>query len=139
MTIMDAQISKLRVVRPTSYLDAISNMYIKGLGFELLSKFDGVFASGRILGHKSLPYNFEFTSYKGYEFDPAPSKDHLLVFYIRDTETWNSYISQMTDAGFKPVSAFNDYWDRTGQTFEDLDGYRVVIEIDKQNNKLADA
>jgi hypothetical protein len=34
----------------------------------------------------------------------------------------------MRDGGFEPVPSFNAYWDRNGRTFEDSDGYRVVIQ-----------
>jgi hypothetical protein len=34
----------------------------------------------------------------------------------------------MRDAGFEPVRAFNPCWDRDGLTFEDPDGYRVVLQ-----------
>ena len=30
-------------------------------------------------------------------------------------------------AGFDPVASFNPYWDRNGVTFEDPDGYRIVL------------
>ena len=30
-------------------------------------------------------------------------------------------------AGFREVEPFNPYWKRTGRTFEDADGYRLVI------------
>jgi len=34
----------------------------------------------------------------------------------------------MRDAGFVPVPAFNPYWDGDGVTFQDPDGYRVVLQ-----------
>jgi hypothetical protein len=34
----------------------------------------------------------------------------------------------MLTAGFSPVPAFNPYWDRNGKTFEDPDGYRIVLQ-----------
>jgi hypothetical protein len=34
----------------------------------------------------------------------------------------------MRVAGYAPVAAFNPYWDRAGLTFEDPDGYRVVLQ-----------
>jgi hypothetical protein len=34
----------------------------------------------------------------------------------------------MEKAGHKPVTAFNPYWDKNGKTFEDPDGYRVVLQ-----------
>ena len=30
--------------------------------------------------------------------------------------------------GCEPVEAFNPYWDKRGRTFEDPDGYRVVLQ-----------
>lgn len=34
----------------------------------------------------------------------------------------------MQAAGFAPVPSVNPYWDRQGATFEDPDGYRVVLQ-----------
>jgi hypothetical protein len=34
----------------------------------------------------------------------------------------------MVSAGFDEVAPFNPYWQRLGRTFEDHDGYRVVIQ-----------
>ena len=58
----------------------------------------------------------------------APTRDNLLVFYFPDAEDWQSAVRKMREAGFEPVSAFNPYWDREGVTFEDPDGYRVVLQ-----------
>jgi hypothetical protein len=33
----------------------------------------------------------------------------------------------MTAAGFGPVRSLNPYWDAHGSTFEDFEGYRVVL------------
>jgi hypothetical protein len=37
-------------------------------------------------------------------------------------------VEQMVKAGFEPAPAFNPYWDREGRTFEDPDGYRIVLQ-----------
>lgn len=34
----------------------------------------------------------------------------------------------MEAAGFGSVTAFNCYWEEFGRTFEDPDGYRIVIQ-----------
>jgi hypothetical protein len=34
----------------------------------------------------------------------------------------------MVAAGFREVPSFNPYWDTQGRTFEDHDGYRVVLQ-----------
>jgi gamma-glutamylputrescine oxidase len=37
-------------------------------------------------------------------------------------------VGRMVAAGYAPVMSFNPYWDRNGVTFEDPDGYRVVLQ-----------
>jgi hypothetical protein len=39
-----------------------------------------------------------------------------------------SRVQKIEAAGFTPVSSYNSYWDKDGCTFEDLDGYRVVLQ-----------
>ena len=34
----------------------------------------------------------------------------------------------MIAAGFVQVESYNEYWDVVGKTFEDIDGYRVVLQ-----------
>jgi hypothetical protein len=34
----------------------------------------------------------------------------------------------MKDAGYEPVSSYNQYWEVRGRTFEDPDGYRVALQ-----------
>lgn len=34
----------------------------------------------------------------------------------------------MEVAGFIAVRSYNSYWDAAGRTFEDADGYRVVLQ-----------
>ena len=36
--------------------------------------------------------------------------------------------AKMRGAGFDPVTSLNPYWDRLGATYEDPDGYRVVLQ-----------
>jgi len=119
----------LRVARPTDRLDAITKMYTAGLGFAVLGEFrnhDGF--DGVILGHPDQPYHLEFTAQAGHPVGNAPTQDHLLVFYVPDTYEWKSCCMQMSRAGFKEVPSYNPYWDVNGMTFEDLDGYRVVLQ-----------
>jgi len=52
----------------------------------------------------------------------------LLVFYLPDNGEWTSAVDRMEAAGYTPVPSLNPYWDRSGRTFEDPDGYRVVLQ-----------
>jgi uncharacterized damage-inducible protein DinB len=37
-------------------------------------------------------------------------------------------VDRLLGLGHRPVQSFNQYWDRNGATFEDPDGYRVVLQ-----------
>lgn len=119
----------LRIARPTDDLEALLAFYRDGLGLSLLFRFedhDGF--DGVMLGREGAPYHFEFTRVRGHLAGRAPSQDNLLVFYLPDVEEWKAAVKRMQDAGFAPVTSFNPYWDREGVTFEDPDGYRVVLQ-----------
>jgi hypothetical protein len=49
------------------------------------------------------------------------------VFYLPDEEEYKQAINRISKSGFKKVKSFNPYWEGGAQTFEDLDGYRVVL------------
>jgi len=119
----------LRVARPTDHLTTIAEMYAKGLDFTVLAEFhdhDGF--DGIILGHSHQPYHLEFTTHRGHQVGKAPTQDHLLVFYLPDQAEWEASCARMLAAGFQRVPSYNLYWEAQGQTFEDLDGYRVVLQ-----------
>jgi hypothetical protein len=121
--------STMRVARPTDNLAAIAEMYAKGLGFTVLAQFeDHRGFDGVILGHPKQHYHIEFTSQRGHQVGEAPTRDHLLVFYLPDKDDWEAACAQMTSAGFREVPSNNPYWDLQGRTFEDIDGYRVVLQ-----------
>ena len=119
----------LRIARPTGDLELVACMYREALGFEELGSFrdhDGF--SGVMLGHAGHGYNLELTSERGAPPPPRPDPDHLLVFYLPDRAEWEATCSRMSDAGFASVASHNPYWDARGRTFEDPDGYRVVLQ-----------
>src|SRR5215475_875774 len=91
----------IRVARPTDHLTAIAEMYAIGL---------------------------DFTTQRGHQVGKAPTQDHLLVFYLPDQDEWKVSCARMIAAGFQRVPSYNPYWEAQGQTFEDLDGYRVVLQ-----------
>lgn len=119
----------LRVARPSDDLSALLRFYRDGLGLELLCSFeshDGF--DGIMLGHPNAPYHLEFTQAHGHTAGKAPTPDNLLVFYVPEPAEWQAAVDRMQHAGFAPVASFNPYWDRMGLTFEDPDGYRVVLQ-----------
>jgi hypothetical protein len=119
----------LRVARPTDNLAKITAMYVNGLGFTLLGSFEGHNGfDGSIIGHEKHNYHLEFTHHNGVSVGLAPTKDSLLVFYFSDPMAWEDCCKQMIAAGFMQVESYNEYWDVVGKTFEDIDGYRVVLQ-----------
>lgn len=125
MTIASAH---LRVARPTNDINALIPFYVDGLGFSELFRFnehDGF--DGVMLGLAQASYHLEFTAKKGHDAGRASTQDNLLVFYLPDKTAFDAAVARMTAAGFPPVPSFNPYWDACGRTFEDPDGYRVVL------------
>jgi catechol 2,3-dioxygenase-like lactoylglutathione lyase family enzyme len=119
----------LRVARPTDHLDAVVHFYTDGLGLARLGGFedhDGF--DGVMLGVPGAPYHLEFTRKRGHVAGRAPTEDNLLVFYLPDQHQWQEAVNRMVAAGYEPVPSFNPYWDRKGKTYEDPDGYRVVLQ-----------
>jgi catechol 2,3-dioxygenase-like lactoylglutathione lyase family enzyme len=119
----------LRVARPTNDLERLIHFYRDGLGFEVLFRFSGHDGfDGVMLGWKGAPWHLEFTRVQGHTAPRAPSEDHLLVLYLPHHPEWEAAIRRMRDAGYTPVASFNPYWDRNGASFEDPEGYRVVLQ-----------
>ena len=119
----------LRVARPTDALAPLLRFYGDGLGFDVLGEFqdhDGF--DGVMLGHGGAPYHLEFTHQPGHSVGRAPSDENLLVFYIPEMDAWRALIDRLGALGYVPVPARNPYWDRSGVTFADPDGYRVVLQ-----------
>jgi catechol 2,3-dioxygenase-like lactoylglutathione lyase family enzyme len=115
--------------RPTDRLVEVVRFYQDGLGLERLDSFeDHEGFDGVMLGLPGAPYHLEFTRQRGHRAGCAPSADNLLVFYLPDAQEWRSAVDRMLAAGYASVPSFNAYWDRSGRTFEDPDGYRVVLQ-----------
>ena len=119
----------LRVARPTDQLAAAVAFYRDGLGFDVLFEFtdhDGF--DGAMLGVKGAAYHLELTRKAGHAVGRAPTRDNVLVFYLPDRADWDAAIARLEAAGHRAVPSFNPYWDQRGKTFEDPDGYRIVLE-----------
>ena len=104
-------------------------MYANGLEWTVLGRFedhDGF--DGIIVGRPDGPYHLEFTHRRAHRAGPPPDAENLLVLYLPDRAAWDERCARMRSAGFRFVPATNPYWDAHGRTFEDADGYRMVIQ-----------
>jgi catechol 2,3-dioxygenase-like lactoylglutathione lyase family enzyme len=119
----------LRVARPVTDLNGSVAQYKAGLGLQVVGTFanhegfDGV-----MLGTPGADHHLEFTFCRTHAVVPAPTPEDLLVFYVPEQKAWEGRCRAMFDAGFKEVEPYNPYWKRLGRTYEDWDGYRVVIQ-----------
>ena len=118
-----------RVARPTDHLEEVVRFYREGLGLTVIGSFaDHEGFDGVMLGVPGESYHLEFTQLRGHTAGRAPSADNLVVFYLPNGNDWRAAVERMRRAGYDPVPSFNPYWDRNGCTFEDPDGYRVVLQ-----------
>jgi catechol 2,3-dioxygenase-like lactoylglutathione lyase family enzyme len=126
---VDLEKAHLRVARPTDNLAAVLKFYRDGLGMKVLGEFqdhDGF--DGVMLGLPGAAYHLEFTHKRGHVSGRAPTKENLFVFYLPDPAAWRAAVARLARAGHYAVGSFNPYWDEHGCTFEDPDGYRVVLQ-----------
>lgn len=120
---------QLRVARPVSALDRSVAMYRHGLGLAEIGRFhDHAGFDGVLLGKPGGPYHFEFTYCRAHPVAPRPTAEDLIVFYLPDLADWQRTCAAMLRAGFSRAASFNPYWEQRGSTFEDHDGYRVVLQ-----------
>ncbi|MDQ3292075.1 MAG: VOC family protein [Bacteroidota bacterium] len=120
--------AQVRIARPTDQLPKVIQFYTEGLGLEKLSSFTNHAGyDGVMLGLPDKQYHLEFTQHVGGSPCPAPTKDNLLIFYIPDQAVLDAAVTRLQNLGYYPVSPENPYWNGKGLTFEDPDGWRVVL------------
>lgn len=118
-----------RIARPTNNMKEAVKFFKDGLGFEIISSFENHEGfNGIMFGHKEMNYHIEITEQIGHTVKIIPTKDDLMIFYIKDKSDWQNYKNKLEELGFKTVKSLNPYWDIKGITFEDFDGYRIVLQ-----------
>ena len=119
----------VRVARPVSDLDRSVEMYCAGLGLAVLGRFkDHGGFDGTMVGEPGAGVHFEFVICRSHAVEPSPTPEDLVVFYVPESSQWTKRCAAAVAAGFIEVQPFNPYWSERGRTFEDSDGYRVVLE-----------
>jgi len=125
---MTGPIAQLRVARPTDRLADVVRFYTVGLQLPRIGSFadhDGY--DGVMIGLPGVQAHLEFTSHAAGSPCPAPSRDNLLVLYMTDREAIDATVMRLESLGFGAVEPENPYWRDKGVTFEDPDGWRVVL------------
>ncbi|NJN64759.1 MAG: VOC family protein [Acidobacteria bacterium] len=118
----------VRIARPTDRLELCVRFYRDALGLAELARFeDHAGYDGVMLGLPGWSTHLEFTSRQDGSPCPAPTKDNLLVLYFDDREELDDVIGRLREWGHEPVEPENPYWRDKSTTFEDPDGWRVVL------------
>jgi catechol 2,3-dioxygenase-like lactoylglutathione lyase family enzyme len=122
--IMPASPLQLRVARHTERLDEVVGFYRDGIGLTEVGRFsehdgyDGVF-----LALPGTGAHLEFTT-GGEHAAPVPHPESLVVLYLGDRAAVEEVARRLD---IDPVAPANPYWAGHGLTFEDPDGFRVVL------------
>lgn len=122
-----ADLAAVRFARPTDRLDDVLRFYVEGLGLVRIGSFDEHAGySGVMLGLPGEEVHLELTTHADGSPGTAPTRDNLLVLYLRDPEAIAAIERRMRALGHDPVKPENPYWEHD-LTFEDPDGWRVVL------------
>ena len=125
---LDIKVAEVRIARPTDKFDEIKKFYGEGLGLPLIGSFEEHEGyNGVMFGLPGRDYHLEFTSHSSGSPCPAPTKDNLLVFYLPDKTDIDKIEKRFNALGCFSVPPENPYWKGKGLTFEDPDGWRVVL------------
>ena len=115
---------QVRVARHTQRLNEVVGFYRDGIGLPELGGFrghegyDGVF-----LDLPGTGAHLELTD-GGEHGAPLPHPESLLVLYLGDERAVEEVAARLER---DPVAPANPYWAAHGLTFEDPDGFRVVL------------
>jgi catechol 2,3-dioxygenase-like lactoylglutathione lyase family enzyme len=115
---------QLRVARHTERLDELVAFYRDGIGLTEIGGFrehDGY--DGAFLVVPGTGAHLELTAGGGHGA-PAPHPESPLVLHLGDEEAVRSAAARL---GVDPIPPANPYWAEHGLTFEDPDGFRVVL------------
>lgn len=122
------QAIQFRIARPTNNLEQLKTFYTEALGLKLLGSFEGHAGyDGIMLGMPDKRCHLEFTQYQTKTDLPTPTKENLMVFYFDTSEAYQSANNKIQQMGIKPVEPENPYWKDKSETYEDPDGWRVIL------------
>ena len=120
--------AQIRIARPTDQLKELIHFYCEGLGLNIIGSFnehDGY--DGVMLGMPDASVHLEFTQHANGSPCPAPTRDNLLVFYYDDHQNYQAAVAQLRSINAKEVKPENDYWTGKSVSFEDSDGWGIVL------------
>jgi catechol 2,3-dioxygenase-like lactoylglutathione lyase family enzyme len=123
-----SSVGQVRIARPTDRLAEVVSFYRDALVLDEIASFEGHAGyEGVMLSLPGRRDHLEFTHHQSGSPCPAPTKDNLLVFYVADEGAFRKMAARLERHGHEEVEPENPYWAEGGLTFEDPDGWRVVL------------
>lgn len=120
--------SQIRIARPTHQLQEVVNFYHHGLDFPIIGSFSNHNGyDGVMLGMPDSRVHLEFTSHTEGSPCPAPTRDNLLVLYFDTNEKYLAAVTRLKVWGAQEVEPENPYWKHRSSSFEDPDGWGVIL------------
>ena len=119
--------STLRVARPTRSMTTAIDFWSAGVGLEVLGRQRDEHGSGNalaFLGLRGAAWHLELVEDPAIE--PAPTAEALLVLYLGGPPDPELRARIAAHSG-REVEARNPYWDEHGVTWQDPDGYLLVL------------
>jgi catechol 2,3-dioxygenase-like lactoylglutathione lyase family enzyme len=117
----------VRIARATRQLARMREFYRDGLGFELVDGFEEHAGYTGIIMAMPGGAHLEITQHARGRIDSAPDPDDLLVLYLPSSSQVARLRKRLESLGHGCVRPANPYWLDKGVTFEDPDGWRVVL------------
>jgi len=113
----------LRIARPSRDLAAAERFWVDGVGLEVLYRATE--------GHRLLMVGWQNGGWhlelvEDSDLEPRPTEEDLLVLYLGQPPA-DELLARLSSSGGREVPARNPYWDEWGVTFQDPDGYRLVL------------
>ena len=123
-----ARVQGIRFARPTDQFERVTEFYRDGLGLQVIGSFENhADYDGVMLGLPDASVHLEFTQHAHGSPCPAPTRDNLLVLYVQGQADLTQFQSRLEALGHAAVEPENPYWLGKSLTFEDPDGWRVVL------------
>jgi hypothetical protein len=103
---------------------------VGGLGLGVVWRTEGGGEPGEhdllMVGWPDAGWHLELVHESAAPVEPRPTEEDLLVVYV-DGPVPEDLVARLEEHGGKRVPSPNPYWNRSGVTVEDPDGYRLVL------------
>jgi catechol 2,3-dioxygenase-like lactoylglutathione lyase family enzyme len=118
---------RVRIARATHQLEQVVAFYLDGLGLGVVERFEGHAGYAGVILKLPGGAQLEFTQHESELRTSMPDADDLLVLYLPSSAAVEKLRKRIERLGHVCVRPGNPYWVGKSVTFEDPDGWRVVL------------